>query len=173
MRQIASLFLPVVLWLACPPVAGAQSVAIETTVDDVSVADQRLLRELLLNTRHLTALCLLGAQRSVRSEVKAYCDQIAKDAQVWSTRIADVLGAGTAAAAPQPMRSLLALEQSEPANFDAALLTQVREVDAALLARVEAGRDSDELTPQVAGLIDDLGTEFEALAARRATLASD
>jgi hypothetical protein len=173
MRQIAAFVLPIALWLAFPSVVVAQSVAIETTVDDVSVADQRLLRELLLNTRHLTALGLLGTQRATRSDVKSHADQIAKDAQAWSTRISEVLGAGTAAAAAQPARSLWALEQAEPEDFDGALLTHLTSVDTALLASIEAGRGVGGLTPQVERLIEDLQPEFEAQAARRADLSID
>ena len=173
MRHVAACVLPIALWIACPSLVVAQSVAIETTVDDVSVADQRLLRELLINTRHLTAVGLLGAQRATRSDVKSHADQIAKDAQAWSTRISEVLGAGAAAAAAQPARSLLPLEQAEPENFDAALLSHLSSVDTALQASIEAGRGVGGLTPQVERLIEDLQPEFEALTARRADLAVD
>ena len=173
MRHVLAAALTLSAWVMLPSPAVAQSVAIQTTVDDLSVADQRLLRGLLLDTRHLTALALLGAQRSTRSDLKAYADRVAKDAQAWSTRFSDILGAGTAAAAPQPIRSLLALEQSEGDEFDAALLAQFEQVDTALLARIGENPGARELTPQVASLVAELRPEFEAQAERRASLASD
>lgn len=155
-----------------PRCSQAQQVAIETTVDDLSIADQRVLRDLLVNSRHLAALALLGTQRTSRSDLKAHADQIAKDAQGWSNRISEILGAGTAAAAAQPVRPLLALEQSEAEDFDAAFLTDLARVDTALIARLDASADM-ELSKQVADLVEVLRPAVEAQATRRAELAED